>query len=533
MSKKEDSTSETLEKTLIEVADISTKLVRHPETSTIDRLNSLYDYCKNKNTKISRKAILSLAAVLFEILPDYSIGKHSGRDNPSKEVRFRREHEQLLYDFTRRFIQFTEMTAFARTNSLKLRIAAGKALAGLFHRKTRFNTANHLTKVVLRLSCCSVPRLREIGCESLKQVFHCDPTGDLTLMIVSELPLLKIDNISSDLLQALMDIHLHSESELKSDDSPEKQDKKSKKVGKKADDEEIQDEALKRELMKIDIIDNKSEKRKNQATILAHLFGTVFRFLRETKSEPHFIAAMDIIRDKVEFINYEYVDSIISALKQSRFSLRACITGAQTALCVSQTAKLSLDLRDFYVTVYARAYEALEDRKALLEFLALFTIISKNRETDRTAAFAKRLMVMALLATADVTAAILCTIRKTILDHPQFTGANDFEFQGEGEYQLLGEDPDFCYGQFAKNWELSVFTHSPSPIVREIALDLAKLKDNDAINDSKIRAASKREQWDPQHVLEALDDSSRIFDTNLLTIQKKTPPKSFKVFNFQ
>ena len=514
-----------------EIADIAIKLTRHPETQTLERLNRLYDLSKSKDNDVSRKAILSLAAVLFDILPNYSIGKHSSSDNPSKEIRKRREYEQMLLDFTRRFIQLNEMLAFGRNNPMQVRTASAKALAGIFEKKPLFNTGKHLTSVVLRLSSYPIPRFRQIGCTAIANVFSCDPSLELTLMIASELPVLKIENISVDLLATLMKIHLKHDADLKPKETIEPSKEKGQK-GKKADEDDIQDEYLKRELRKHGVIDSKSDLRKNQATILSHLFATVFRFLRETKSENHFIAAMHIIRDKVHFINYEYAVAIIPALKQSRFSLRACISGTQTALCVCQTASLTIDLRDFYVTVYSRAYEALEDHSALLELLALFDIISKERETNRTAAFAKRLMVMALLATPDVTAAILSTIRSITLEHPQFTEANDFDFQGEGEYQLLGDDPDFCNGKYAKNWELAEFTHSPSKIVRDIATDLAKLVDNDAVIQSRIREANSKENWNPRKVLEALDDSARIFDTTLLTVEQRPRPKTFKKFDF-
>ena len=503
-----------------EIAQLSISLTQKPMNKTEDHISKLLSYCKDfKHHRIQKLAILSLAQVLFDILPSYSVNKHSSSDNPSSEVKQRRIHEGILLEYTRRFIQIIEKIAFGSNNHLSVRKASSKALSGLFSSKPNFNTSEHLSVVIIRLSCLSVEEIRQTACTSIAEVFGRDPKLELTLKLIRNLSTTQTNKISTDLLQTLLSLKIKPKTQL----TQEEKDKKPK----------IIDKDLEKELKEADVIDNKNEHEKNQAEVLEHLFATVFRFLKETKSELHFISAMQIVRKYVKYINYEYVSPIISALKQSRFSLRAAIAATQTALDLCNTAQYSVDLRDFYREVYSRSYEALEDRDALLELLALFDIISNLIDSNRTASFAKRLIILTLHAPSDVAATILCHIRKLMSKNPAMTSATDFEFEAEGEFLLLHDDPDFCNGPAAKYWELSELSHHQHKVIRELALELSKLIDVDAVRDSDILAAKQKREWNPRKTFEMMDDSERIFDINLLTITENKLPTEFKLFELK
>ena len=114
-----------------QIATLSLSLTQKPYVKTKENLDQLYTLCKSKDLDISKNAIKSVMLVLIDILPSYSVGKHSKNENLSKEVRERRAHDKILLDFTRRFNQFCEAAAFNRTNAKKIRCAAALALSKL------------------------------------------------------------------------------------------------------------------------------------------------------------------------------------------------------------------------------------------------------------------------------------------------------------------------------------------------------------------------------------------------------------------
>jgi hypothetical protein len=183
--------------------------------------------------------------------------------------------------------------------------------------------------------------------------------------------------------------------------------------------------------------------------------------------------------------------------------------------------------------VYARAYEALDDRNIVLELLALFELMSSEIDKARTAAFAKRLMTMALHAPSDVAAVVLAYIRQLFETDPSMTAAVDFEFEAQGRFDILLDNPDFCNGPAARYWELSELCRSPNRYVREIALELSTLTNAEALMNSGIQAAKEKRDWRPKTILEQTDDSERVFDMNLLAQEFRPLPKAFKVYNFE
>ena len=482
---------------------------------TQEGLDELYKFCKDKKSaiEIRKNAILSVLTVLRSLLPDYVVGKHSAKDNISREVRERRAQEKMVLDFTRRFIQYCELCAFGRDNNIVLRVACGKSLSILFDEKRHYNTGDQLAKTVVRLACSPIGILKKHACRAIVSVFKSDPSGEYTLKIMTKIAETPTPKISSELLGALEEVEL-------------------KPVSGKVEKPKLEDKDLERELRDAGIIDQKDERQHNQIAILEHLFGTVFRFLRETKSEEHFCKAMEVVKKYVDHINIDVVPQIVEALKQKRFSLQASIIAANTAMSVCASAQLVVDLRSFYASVYARAYEALDERQVLLQFLALFDLISHQIDKTRTASFAKRLMMMALQSMTDIQGTILAYVRQMILNEPAMTRALDFEFEAAGEFSVVSDDPDTCNGPSAKYWELVHLANSPNKFVSAIATEVASLTDIHAIRNVTIEAANKKRDWSPAAILEQLDYSKRVFDVHLLSQPAKPLPKSFKVFEF-
>jgi len=481
---------------------------------THDGLDKLYGFCRDQKlpVEIRKNAILSALQVLVSVLPDYTVGKHSAKDNVSRDVRERRSREKLVLDFTRRFIQFCELMAFGRNNNIRIRVACGRALCAIFEKKRRFNTGEMLAKTVVRLGCAPVPLLRKHAAEALVRVFQSDPSGDDALRVISRVAETPTPKISAEILSALNSIEL--------------------KPIKESKEKPIEDKALQRELRDAGVVDRSLELRHNQSAILEHLFGTVFRFLKETKSEEHFCEAMRIVKSFVAHINIDVVPSIIDALRQRRFSLRASIIAANTALSVCESARLVVDLRGFYASVYARAYEALEAREVLLEFLTLFENVARQLDTARTAAFAKRMVMMALQATADVQGVILACVRQMLCDDVSLTRAVDFEFEAAGEFNVALDDPDACNGPAAKLWELAHLANSHNRFVSEIAREVARLTDLEAVRNASIAAAMAKRDWSPAAVAARLDDRMRVFDVALFDGPAGPAPKSLKLFEF-
>ncbi|OHT02316.1 hypothetical protein TRFO_07132 [Tritrichomonas foetus] len=494
-----------------QIATVATSLTTKPEFKTKENFDQLYTLCKDKDLKIARSAILSTMIVLSDIIPQYSVGKHSAKENLSKEVRERRNHDKILLDFTRRFNQFCEASAFNRQNSLKIRCASAKAISTLYQKRPNFNTSEHLSKCVVRLACCSEQRLRTIACESIARVFQNDPNGSNTLQIMTHLAATPTNQISTDMLQTLSTIKLKSHFEPKS------------KTPK------IEDKQLEKELRQADIIDNSSQHQHNQTGILEHLFGTVFRFLKETKSEVHFLAAMNVIHDYVEFINIDIVPAILEALKQKRFSLSSAITSATTAISVCKAATLVVDLRDFYSAVYARCYEALDDRSAILQLLHLFDNISQDMDKSRTASFAKRLMIMTIHAQVPVAAKVIAHIRQLFSKNPGMAAACAFDFEGEGEFNIEVDDPDFCNGPCAKYWELVELSHSYSETLRNYSKEMEGLVSYQTVKESDLQAAREKRDTSPEDVLETVDKFEDRFVRDLKA-ETATLPATFKVF---
>lgn len=501
-----------------DIASKALSLSKKPEYKTKDYLEKLYNYCKNKDPEIASKAIKSVTLVLLDILPSYTVGKHSAEDNLSKEVRQRREIEQIELNFTRRFVQFCEAAAFNRQNIKKIRCAAATALSRLYSNRPNFNTADHLSKCIVRLANCPEHRIRSIACSNILQVFQNDVKGEFTLQILSNIAATPTNKISVEILQTLQNIKLKSQFEQKP-----KQPK-------------LEDKELEKELRQADLINDDNQHQRNQAMILDHLFGTVFRFLKETKSESHYLEAMTVIHKYVKYINIDIVPSILEALKQKRFSLRSAITSATTAISVCQSAGLIVDLRDFYSAVYSRCYEALDDRQSLSDLLNLFDLIGSDIDKTRTQSFAKRLMIMSLHAQHSVAIAIACNIRKMFIKDPLMTVACDFEFAGESEFNIEADDPDFCGGPSAKYFELAELSHTDNNKLNQIAIELSKLIDPKAVKEMETASIKDQRNRDLDGKVEQIIDKVDKFENDIilqLKPEQQPLPDKFKVFEFQ
>lgn len=500
-----------------EIAKYSISLTRKPEFKPKEYLEKLYGYCKNKDVEIATKAIKSVALVLVNILPSYAVGKHSENENLSKEVRQRREIEKIQLDFTYRFIQFCENAAFNRQNDKKIRSAAAVALSNLYSNRPNFNTAENLSKCIVRLANCPEPRLRSTACKHILQVFQNDVKGEFTLQILTNLAKTPTNKISVEILHTLQNIKLKSHFEPKP-----KQPK-------------LEDKELEKELRQADIISDDSQHQHNQVMILEHLFGTVFRFLKETKSESHYLEAMAVIHQYVKYINIDLVPAILDALKQKRFSLGSAITSATTAISVCQAAHLVVDLRDFYSAVYSRCYEALDDRDSLIKLLQLFDSITHDIDKTRTQSFAKRLMIMTLHAQPSVAIAILSFIRQMFINDPLMTSACVFDFEGEGEFNIEADDPDFCGGPNARYYELSELSHSYNERLNQLANEISKLDDANAVKEMEITYAREKRDLDWDGNVQKIIDVVEKSEVDLITQLKPDQQillKSYKVFEF-
>ena len=510
---------------LDEIAAACIQLTQSEGYNTKENLQTVINHCKNyKIHKIQRVAIKSLDRVFVDILPSYTVDKHNAADNPSAETKKRRAYESTLLESARQFIQICEKVAFSGSSDQSCRDAAALALSDIYLAKPGFNTSKQLSSTIIKLACANNERVRQIACEKISEIFEGDPNGEATLILVTKMATTPTTQISAELLQTLMQVKMK--------DFPQKSaaDKEKEKKNK------ITDKDLIKELREADIVDDRpNEEEERQIHILEQLFSILFQFLKETRSEPHFITAVDVIRKDVKWINKEFVATIVSALKQNRFSLRAAMTAAHTADIICKSCEYTVDLRGFYTEVYARAYESLGDRESLIDFLALFELISDSIDNKRTASFAKRLMIMGLHAPVDILAMILVYMIRLMLKSPELTSLLDFEFEAEGDFNLYGNDPDFCNGPSAKLWEISELVNHHNKQVREIALELSTLTDSTQVQQAKIRYAKSKIEWDPQKKLEELDYSERIFDANILShaVQPEPIPKSIPKFEFE
>ena len=506
-----------------EIAQACIQLTQSEGFNTRENLSIVIKHCKNyKIHKIQRLAIKSLDRVFVDILPGYSVDKHNANDNPSNEVRKRREYESTLLETSRQFVQICEKVAFSGSSEEQCREAAAMAIADIYEAKPGFNLGKTLPATLIKLACANSERVREIACNKIGGLFANDPNGETTLTLISKIATTPPPQISAELLQTLLSIKMK---DFKQKTPAEKEAEKKNK---------ITDKDLIKELRDADIIDEKGdEEEERQVHILEQLFSVLFHFLKETRSEAHFITAMEVIRKDVKYINIEFVAPIVSALKQSRFSLRAAMAAAQTADVLCKTCSYTVDLRGFFTEVYSRSYESLDDRESIGEFLTLFQLISESIDNKRTASFAKRLMIMGLHAPVDLLAMILVYMINLMLNSPALTSALDFEFEAEGVFNLYGNDPDFCNGPAAKFWELSELVRHHNKYVREIASELSNLTDSDAVQKAKIRYAKEKITWNPKETFELLDYSERVFDVDSLVIEKEPIPKEIKKFELK
>lgn len=502
-----------------EIALLSVKLVTKERQDTESNIQTLIKHCKNYKEKNTQKiAILSLAKVFIDILPNYVVDKHSDKDNPSKEVKERRKYESLLVKCSSQFVQICEKICFGESNDIKVRKAGAKALSLLYSNKPLFNLSKTLCNDLVRLSCNNNIELRQIACEQMEMVFQHDPMNKHTLDIMSKVATTPTNKVSLELLETLLNIKFK---EIKEKSAAEKAQEK------------IQDKQLIKELKEADLFDKSEEIKETQIHILEHLFATAFRYLKETKSEKHFILSMEILRKYIKRINYDYVAPILTVLKQSRFSLRVATTSAQTARDLCASCDYHVDLRDYYVEVFARMYESLEDRDAVLDVLALVDILSGEIDKGRVFSFVKRLLILAIHSGSDVAATILCQLRQFLSQIPDMTMCLDFSDDSAGNFGLYLEDPDHANGRASKWWELAYFLNHRSQGVQIFAEEIAPLSTAAKVHESRIRAAKERIKFNPQETLEELDERTRLYDASLIQDikhQRKSP--EMKIFDF-
>ncbi|XP_027063917.1 nucleolar complex-associated protein 3 isoform X1 [Coffea arabica] len=526
--KKELTAEEANEKKKYRLAELGTALLVDPE-SNIKSLREMLQIAKDGDHSIVILGLKSLLAVFKDILPGYRIRLPTEKEQQmlvSKAVKKTRLYESTLLTaykaFVQKLIALEEQAVYKRV--------AMRCICTLLEAVPHFNFRDNLLVAVVKGISSQDDVVRKLCCATVKSLFEHEGKhgGEATVEAVKMIAeLVKVHNcqLHPDSIDVFMSLSF--DEDLGKPESSEVDNKTKMKNSKKkrklvepnklpaSENKRSRQEIISktREEVKADykaasFAQDVAERRRMQSDTLSAVFQTFFRILKhamqslassmgESFSLPLLAPCLNGIGKFSHIIDLDFMADLMNYLRKLAGAgsqkndshhltvserLQCCIVAFK--VMKNNLEALNVDLQEFFVQLYGLILEYRPGRdkgEVLAEALKIMLCDDRQHDTQRAAAFVKRLATFSLSFGSAESMAALVTLRHLL--HKNAKCRNLLENDAGGgsvsggiaKYNPYATDPGLSGALASVLWELNLLTKHYHPAVSTMASSISTM----------------------------------------------------------
>eukprot|EP00005_Dracoamoeba_jomungandri_P005521 CAMPEP_0174260724 /NCGR_PEP_ID=MMETSP0439-20130205/10371_1 /TAXON_ID=0 /ORGANISM="Stereomyxa ramosa, Strain Chinc5" /LENGTH=919 /DNA_ID=CAMNT_0015345031 /DNA_START=28 /DNA_END=2784 /DNA_ORIENTATION=- len=520
------------------MALLGSSLLEDPETN-FGLVREILEMCQSEFLTIRKLALLSLLAIYSDTLPDYRIVPHTADEmkgnKVSKDTKKIWEYEAIFLSSYQSYLKLLEAAVKQPGTVSTERKTAVKCLCKLLVQAPYFNfTANIIAMVVPLMDRDNDQYVSSQCCKAIRSVFENDTRGHYSLQIVKLVGKYiqqKSFNTNVEVLNTFLGIKFTDslkEGEVTLDPVKQHLTRKQKnKMSSKQYQDYKEMKKVESEMQKVAAEQNEEERHIIQTDILRAVFVSYFRILKKSKNSPLLPAVLDGLARYAKFINIDFIDDIVTALRDLVKSDDSYLLPVPTRLKCAVSAlemvqstvaphsmqsdtmteedilkrAINVDLKE----LYGRLYEVLVEIpsfcasnpqiiESLIRCLKLLINDKKQVSSNRMAAFAKRIMYLSLHLPPNAILAMNSLLFLMLQRHPQIQQMLESEQIGSGKYLPEVPDPEYCNALASSFWEFSALSGHYHPKVREFAKKVVDSFDEDGITKSALEVVDGAEE---------------------------------------
>ncbi|XP_015521317.1 nucleolar complex protein 3 homolog isoform X1 [Neodiprion lecontei] len=502
---------EVLQSRRFKIGILSSGLLENPELKA-GNLKVLLSLMEEEHPEVyitvRKLAMVSLLEVFKDILPSYSI-----KQIPQDKVKLKREtlnlqnYEAVMLKSYKLYLQklekFASMLNGKKLNMNKLQkqeIILGEiaitCMSELLIAHPYFNFSVNIANLLVPYLDSKWSNVREIVAKCVTQIFKEDKRGELSLVIVRRINQyiktrghsVYVELLTVLLVLKISDINLDKgkEEELKQKKlqmhkqkliSMSKRERKRKKKL----------EQVEKEMIETKAEENKQSKQRVLTDITSIVFTIYFRILKQIPTGKILSVTLQGLAKFAHSINIEFYQDLVNVLNRllegNTLTLREQLYCIETVFVIlsGQGEALNIDPSRFYSHLYRNllGIHAGKNHADLIIILrTLGNILIKKRKNisqNRLIAFLKRISILALQLEHNGTLGILAIIKIVM----QLGKATDILLDtdssiGEGFYDSVLNEPEYCNAQRSAFWELVPLQRHYHPMVQKMAKNIAR-----------------------------------------------------------
>ncbi|XP_046749750.1 nucleolar complex protein 3 homolog [Diprion similis] len=502
---------EVLQSRRFKIGILSSGLLENPELKA-GNLKVLLSLMEEDHPEVyitvRKLAMVSLLEVFKDILPSYSI-----KQIPQDKVKLRKEtlnlqnYEAVMLKSYKLYLQKLEKLAStlnrksSNMNKLqeqekRLGEIAISCMSELLVAHPYFNFSVNIANLLVPYLDSKWSSVREIVAKCVTQIFKEDKRGELSLVIVRRInQYIKTrgHSVYAELLTVLLVLKI-SDIDLDKGKIEELKQKKLQmhkqkliSMSKRERKRKKKLEQVEKEMMETKAEENKQSKQQVLTDITSIVFTIYFRTLKQNPTGKMLSITLQGLAKFAHSINIEFYQDLVNVLNRllegNTLSLKEQLYCIETVFVIlsGQGEALNIDPSRFYSHLYRnllgiRAGKNHADLIIILRTLGNILIKKrKNISQNRLAAFLKRISILALQLEHNGTLGVLAII-KTVM---QLGKAADILLDtdssiGEGFYDSVLNEPEYCNAQRSALWELVPLQTHYHPMVQKMAKNIAK-----------------------------------------------------------
>ena len=447
----------------------------------------LYSAKRDTSPAIQRLALLSVAALLRDLIPAYRIRLPTEKElkmQVSKDVAAMRDFETKLLAAYEQTVE--TLKAWLRSPLEAHRATAVRGMAALLDKAYDFNGREQLIGALIPAANSSHAETRADACAALVRLYNHDTQGDATLIAVREASNL-LKHSSFNVQPALLATWL----ELKIDAAvatavSEPSNKKAKKRKRELD-------PVARELAAA--AGERGNIAAMQSRILEHVFVSYARVVKNGASSPLLPSVLRGVAKFAHSVNVELLLDLFANLR-ALLNTPGALSDASALQCVhallqllsGHGAALAVDAKDVQHRLYSllAARSLLEQPQMLATALDCVEHLAKRNRTallaPRAASIVRRLLGLASTSPPAMAIALICACSRLIVACPRIGTMLEPPEGGTPMLALLGggggageesADIDSPAAMHSTLWLLSELRRHYHPTVSSLASKLA------------------------------------------------------------
>jgi nucleolar complex protein 3 len=474
---KKPKASKSFEEIRLELANMALLLQEAPQENMrkLGEMRTFADPAKQGDPRVVQLALVTLLAVLKDLMPGYAIRALSEEETAgpmiSKDVKAVRAFEQSFLSHYKAYLQRLQKCLQGEDEANK--ILANACVADLLASVSHFNYYEDLVKWAVQGALGRDQVVRTACCQAITLVLRDDVHGKATCTIIRQMSDMVKERdyraVPAEALKALLSAKIRTDVAGQMPNASVVAAPKLKRTASKRDKKEAKAQ-LKRaqQIADAEAVVSKEEQERWMSDALRYLFRIYFGVLKKHGSsmgEDEVLGGvLEGLGHFAHLISQEtYFGDLLRALKalteaskplSLQSSLQCILTVAK--IQALQEKAMALDLKFVYTFLFQQLPRLSEvpssawvDGNLLALLRDIFRVLLGPKlavSTTRLAAFAQRLVDVALASEGIAAESILVLLHGFLADHLAVRSALlDKDGLGHGSYVPACHDPDLCH----------------------------------------------------------------------------------------